>query len=40
MLWMSSAVLVVSLLMMTVGLLLMLDAGIHLARKLRTEDRR
>ena len=38
--WLTTAMLAASLLMMTGGLLLMLDAGVHLARELRQEDHR
>ena len=38
--WLSTAMVAAALLMMTGGLLLMLDAGIRLARNLREEDHR
>ena len=37
--WMVSMVLATAALLMVIGLALMLDAGVHLARVLRAEDR-
>ncbi len=38
--WLPSVGLLTSVVMMGAGLLLVLDAGIHMARKLREEDHR